>query len=258
MFRGVPLIYTYVNESDLKPELEQRERQEEVRSALIAFHKRLLKQSDNIGIPYKWHEFIEPLQSILRKYKDILPAETWQRLQGACKLTDETRSGIKTAADILSLELEKAVKTLYVRTRRTKSVIAGVIIAAVIVGPIAYLNLASYQMVIRNNGCDPIQIPIAVPVWTLIFGLDLPKQPIPTDGNAIAKVPPLTINVDATGKETIKFNILGVDYYLERAGNVDSVQLDGEEVLDQSKSMNLRSSLNPLEQQSHELVIRCG
>jgi len=241
---------------------EQARRQAEVKGALIEFRERFNKESDNITTGYKWRESVEPLQSILRKYKDALPAETWQRLQDACKLNDETPGGIKAASDILNVEIEKAIKVLPAKTKAKRSsksaAVGGIIAAIVIVGIFAYINLAAFPVAIRNEGCVPIVIPVTAPAWAIIFGLDLPKQPIHSGQSAMAKFPPSTVLIDATSKETIKMSMIGVDVYFERPSNVDSVKIDGQEVLDQSKTFDLRESVIPEEQKSHELVIACS
>ena len=240
-------------------EKEQIRRKIEVRNALQEFLKRLKKESDTITTGYKWREFIESLQSILRKYKDVLPAETWHGLQDACKLNDETRGRIKAASDLLSVEIEKAIRALPAETKRgSKAASIGGIIGAVVIGGVfAYVNLAAFPVAIKNDGCDPIVIPVSAPAWSIIFGLDLPKQPIPSGQSAMAKFPPSTVLIDATSKEKIKMSMIGVDVYFGRPSNVDSVKLDGKEVLDQSKTFDLRESVVPKEQKSHELVIAC-
>ena len=246
-------------------EREHIQREVEARNDLLEFDRLLRKESHNITTGQEWREFIEHMQSILRKYKEVLSAETWQQLQDACKLTDETTEGIKTACDVLNHMIENAVKVLptkasTVKTKgSSKSAIAGGIIAAVVIGGIfAYLNIAAYQVAIRNNGCDPIEIPVIAPGWMTIVGLDLPEEPIANGESAMAKLPPSTVLIDATSKETIKLNAVGTDFYFERPSNVDSIRLDGEEVLDQSKSFDLRESVIPEEQKVHELVITCG
>ncbi len=243
---------------------EQVRRQAEAKGALIEFRKRFNKEFDTITTAYKWRESVEPLQSILRKYKDVIPAETWQRLQNACRLNDETRAGIKAASDLLNVEIEKAIKVidaeLAAKTKRSSkaAVIGGIIAAIIIVGIFAYINLAAFPVAIRNNGCDQIVIPVKAPVWAIIFGLDLPEQPIHSGQSALAKFPPSTVLIDATSKETMKMSMIGVDVYFERPSNVDSVKIDGQEVLDQSKTFDLRESVIPEEQKSHELVISCS
>jgi hypothetical protein len=240
---------------------EQERRQAEAIGALREFRDRFNKESNNITTGYKWREAVEPLQSVLRKYKDVIPAETWQRLQNACKLNDETSGGIKAASDILNVAIEKAIGVLQVKFKAKKgakaAVIGGIIAAVIIIGILAYVNLAAFPVAIRNNGCDPIVIPVTAPAWAIIFGLDLPEQPIPSGQSAMAKFPPSTVLVDATSKETIKMSMIGVDVYFERPSNVDSVKIDGQEVLDQSKTFDLRESVIPEEQKSHELVIAC-
>ncbi|MFY3740337.1 MAG: hypothetical protein HMLIMOIP_000774 [Candidatus Nitrosomirales archaeon] len=241
---------------------EQAKRQAEAKGALIEFRERFNKEFDTITTAYKWRESVEPLQSILRKYKDAIPAETWQRLQNACRLNDETSGGIKAASDILNVEIEKAIKVLQVKTKTkgsSKSAgIGGIVAAIIIIGIFAYINLAAFPVTIRNNGCEQIVIPVKAPVWAIIFGLDLPKQPIHSGQSAMAKFPPSTVLIDATSKETIKMSMIGVDVYFERPSNVDSVMIDGQEVLDQSKTFDLRESVIPEEQKSHELVIACS
>lgn len=240
---------------------EQERRQAEVIGALKEFRERFNKESNNITTGYKWRESVEPLQSVLRKYKDALPAETWQRLHDASNLKDETPGGIKAASDILNVEIEKAIKVLQLKFKAKKSsksaVIGGIIAAIIIVAILAYVNLAAFPVAIRNNGCDPIVIPVTAPAWAIIFGLDLPRQPIASGQSAMAKFPPSTVLVDATSKDRIKMSMIGVDVYFERPSNVDSVKIDGQEVLDQSKSFDLRESVIPEEQTSHELVISC-
>jgi hypothetical protein len=245
-------------------ERERAQRELEAKNELLDFGRLLRKESHTITTGQKWREFIEPLQSILGKYKEVLSAETWQQLQDASKLTDETAEGIKTASDILNHRIENAIKVLptkvlAVKTKgSSKSAIAGGIVAAVIIGGIfAYLNVAAYQVAIRNNGCEPIEIPVIAPAWMTIVGLDLPEEPIANGESAMAKLPPSTVLIDATSKETIKLNAVGTDFYFERPSNVDSIRLDGEEVLDQSKSFDLRESVIPEEQKVHELAITC-
>ena len=164
----------------------------------------------------------------------------------------------------MNLNIENAIKVLpakvlVVKTKgSSKSAIAGGIIAAVVIGGIfAYLNIAAYLVAIKNNGCDPIKIPVLAPGWMTIVGLHLPEKPIANGETAMAKLPPTTVLIDATSKETIKLNALGMDFYFERPSNVDSLRLDGKEILDQSKSFDLRESVIPKEQKMHELIITC-
>jgi hypothetical protein len=240
---------------------EQTRRQAEARGALIEFRGRLRKEAGKITAADKWRDFVEPLQSILRKYKDVMPAETWQRLQDASKLKDETERGIRAASDVLNLEVEKAINALPVETKAVKrsksAVVGGIIAAVIIIGILAYMNLAAFPVSIRNDGCDPITIPASAPGWSIIFGLDLPDKPIPAGQSEMAKFPPSTVLIDATSKERIKVSMIGADAYFARPNNVDSVTIDGQEVLDQSKTFDLRESVIPEEQTSHELVITC-
>ena len=114
---------------------------------------------------------------------------------------------------------------------------------------IAYLNASAVDIVVHNNGCDTLQVPVGLPV--AIAGVKLPQGPIPPGGQGLARVPRVTMTVDGTEPGGVSVTIVGVTTKVRFGGRVASIELDGEQILGQIVTFNLA------DRKSHELVITC-
>jgi hypothetical protein len=126
------------------------------------------------------------------------------------------------------------------------------LLAAGIVGGrllLSYLNANAAEVVVKNQGCQPITPVISRPVS--LPGLKLPSQTIPDGGQGVATLPPLKLTVDGTQKGLIKVKalFLTMNFELESEG-IDLV-FNGQTLLGNRTSINLKQA------SPHELVVLC-
>lgn len=122
-------------------------------------------------------------------------------------------------------------------------------IITLIAAAIVALKATEVTVRIQNAGCRPM-----TPVTNFsvnVPGLQLPKETIPSGGAGIAKLPPLTANVDATDPNFIRLTMYGMmqTFALESA----DIQLifDGKMLNGVHTKIDLGSS------KEHTLVIQC-
>ena len=121
--------------------------------------------------------------------------------------------------------------------------------AVVIVGVITLLNTISVTIIIKNQGCDPIQPIVRLPFP--IPGIELPKETIPDGGQAIAKVPPLTVSVDGTQRSTISLRAFSFSMQYQLGSGATDVIFNGQTLLGKTISINLS------EKKLHEAILEC-
>lgn len=118
-------------------------------------------------------------------------------------------------------------------------------IITVVAAGVVLLQVSEVSVTIKNMGCDTIAPPaIRIP------GLKLPSS-IPTNGEAVAKVPPLTVTVDATRSNSINLTAYGIQRDFSLGSQRMQFVFDGKILNGTSTIINLAS------QKDHTLVVTC-
>lgn len=229
---------------------EDKKKKKKAREALLLFLKRLRKACKIFKTADEWYSFLKELETLLQDYEKQIPPVHLQRIKNAMRLIDSTRAGIKKACKILEFEIEDTLKAMHTGGGLGKALVGGLIVIAAIVGAaVAYLNFTSVEVGIWNNGCDTLYMPAALPVS--IPGIELPDGPIPPGGHGTARVPRMTVHVDATQPGTIVVTVLGLPVSIHVGGDVTGIELDGMQILGQSIPVKIGGRAQ------HELVISC-
>ena len=121
--------------------------------------------------------------------------------------------------------------------------------AVVIVGVLSLLNAISVTIVIKNQGCSPIQPIVRLPFP--IPGIELPRETIPDGGQGVAKVPPLTANVDGTNKSTVILSAFSFSMQYQLGSGATDVIFNGQTLLGKVTSIKLS------ERKKHEVILKC-
>lgn len=132
-------------------------------------------------------------------------------------------------------------------------------IAALAKGPLGVITLIAVAVValkmtevtvrIQNINCRPMtpvaNFSISIP------GLKLPDQTIPPGGEGIAKLPPLTVNVDATDPHVVQLMMYGLTQTFALEDSSIRLVFDGNVLNGVSTKINLG------EAKEHTLVVQC-
>ncbi len=123
------------------------------------------------------------------------------------------------------------------------------IITIAAVGAALVLQATSVRLTIKNNGCGTMMplasLPIPLP------GLSLPKDPIPSNGSAVATLPALTVAIDGTKAGVIHFQALKLALSFEIPSDIRDVTLDGASLLKKKTEVHLS------DRKEHELMFSC-
>lgn len=229
---------------------EDKKKKKKARKALLAYLKRLRKACKTFSTADQWYKFLKELKAMLVEYEQQIPEVHRKRINDAMRLIDSSRAGIAKACKVLQYEIEEAIGAITTGRSFGRIAVGGLVAAAVVVGAaVGYLNATAVDIVVHNNGCDTMQIPAGLPV--AIAGAKLPQGPIPPGGHATARMPRVTVTVDATDRDAVGVTVLGLTTHISIGGSVASIELDGQPVLGQIVTFNLG------DRKSHELVITC-
>lgn len=124
------------------------------------------------------------------------------------------------------------------------------IAAVVIVGVISLLNAISVTIIIRNQGCSPIQPIVRLPFP--IPGIELPHETIPDGGQGVARVPPLTVNVDGTQNNVVILSAFSFSMQYQLRSGATDVIFNGQSLLGKTTSIKLS------EKKQHEAILVCS
>lgn len=232
-------------------ENEKKKKKKKALALLAALHKHLKKTCGHYGTANDWYAMIKgKVDPIFQHYSDVLPQDMQDRLRAATKLTDDSREGIGKSCQLLQGEVGKLIGTLSPGIGATA--LTGVFLVGIIAVGVAiiYLKQHAVSVIIKNQGCSPIQTVAWLPQVTLP-GLELPTAPIPSGGQAIATLPPLSFAVNNTNPQKIVLTALGMtlNFQLESAGI--NLVFNGTSLLNRNTSINLG------EKKEHVLVISC-
>ncbi len=228
---------------------QERERKKKARAALLAFLQRLRKACKVMECIDTWQECMQELEILLQHYQADIPAAYLQRLRKAMQPTDSTRLGLAKACEVLQWELEQTIGILPAATHLAAGLVGALVVVAVAIGALViYLEQTAVDVVIVNNGCRPIAatgVPIDLP------GLHLPGEPIPSGGRSTARVPRVTVSIDATQQGRVALVVLGLSMPVQVGQRVSDVRFDGMPILGQRTRLRLGT------RQQHELVVSC-
>ena len=116
------------------------------------------------------------------------------------------------------------------------------------VGIVLTLKATAVTIVITNKGCGPIAL---APLNISFPGFSVPKETIPTNGWAIAKLSPLSADIDATNDTTISIKILGFTGSYEIPNNINDIIFNGTSLL------GTKTHIRLLDRKEHALVFTC-
>ncbi|MBI3379157.1 hypothetical protein HY029_00180 [Candidatus Gottesmanbacteria bacterium] len=125
-------------------------------------------------------------------------------------------------------------------------------LAVLIVGvgaALAYLNYSAVSITIKNQGCSPITPVVELPVP--IPGIKLPTETINSGGQAVASVPPFTVNVDGTRRGLVVISAFKFNMEYNFGGNTNLI-FDNQSLVGKNTTINLGSS------KTHELILSCS
>ncbi|MBI4092142.1 MAG: hypothetical protein HY427_03000, partial [Candidatus Levybacteria bacterium] len=100
------------------------------------------------------------------------------------------------------------------------------------------------------QGCSPIQPIVRLPFP--IPGIKLPRETIPDGGQGVAKVPPLTVNVDGTGGNSVILSAFSFSMQYQLGSGATDVVLNGESLLGKVTLIKLS------EKKQHEVILVCA
>ena len=233
---------------------EQRKRKKQAKKALLSFLKRLRGLCNKFDSVNKWLERVEKLNTILDEYDDVFDKEDRKRLKKAAEIQDATRAGISAACKVLTFEIEKTLAGMAVGLTFSSVVITVFIATAVIVGVVVGISKIPVSIHIHNRGCSDIPLGEALPPTVRVLFKttvgDIPDS-IDMDQEETLQAPrlPLKITLEMVSANDLRLD-LGL-FSLPINTNAESVQFDGEEVLDGPVTKRLT------EQSEHTLIIIC-
>lgn len=183
-----------------------------------------------------------------RKKYLLVFISSWKNLKGEVARVEKLYKE-QNADDKLTTQEHLATAGKLVATSKGPfGLITGLAVVVVGVGAVlAFLNFSAVNITIKNQGCSPVTPIVKLPVP--IPGIKLPTETIYSGGEAVASVPPFTVNVDGTRKGSVVISALKfmMEYNLGSANLI----FDNESLNGQNTTINLGTSKN------HELVVSC-
>jgi hypothetical protein len=232
------------------PGREDKKKKKKARAALLAFLKRLRKACKVMDTAETWNDCVKELDALLQEYQLQIPGVNLQRLRSTMQLGEPNRAGIKKACKVLQFEVERAIDVLPAAGGLAAALVGGLIVVAIaIAAAVIYVERTAVEIVIVNNGCSPIRLAGGFPID--LPGLHLPHEAIPSGGRAIAQVPRITVDLDATGGDRVALKVLGITRPFDLGRRATQILWDGRPLLGQRTTLNLASL------PQHELIVTC-
>ncbi|MEK7129946.1 MAG: hypothetical protein AAB803_02905 [Patescibacteria group bacterium] len=199
-----------------------------------------IQKGDAIGLVVESLPEITPEQK-KRKKAILLFLKFWNDLKGEVSRIEKELGQAKIAK---SHGTTRAMGRIWAGAKGPLGIIT--LVAAGIVA----LKATEVSIVIKNVGCRPMtpmgSIAVNIP------GLMLPSETIPTGGEAVAKLPPLHVSVDATSPNQVQLKMYGLTYNFSLETSDIRLIFDGKILNGTKTSLNLGS------QKQHTLVAKCN
>lgn len=237
----------------LKGETTSREKVESVRTLVNGINPKLDKILDQVHQALKRVEQVQD-QKIIELTADNLPENTekQKKRKRALLLFIRWWKSVKSEVKRVKKEFEADSPNIAKGSRIVGlakgplGVITG--LAAIIAAGIIALNSLAVTVVIRNQDCASIipqtSIRVALP------GLQLPSEPIPTGGEAVATLPPLKFKVDGSGS-ILRLIAYGVTLQFEYPQRTEII-FNGTNLIGRTTQIDLGT------QKQHQLILKCA
>lgn len=230
---------------------EEKDKKKKLRGLLFLFFKKLKGKCGMFKKAEEWDKFIkENLTPILHNFDNMIPADWMERISNAAKLKDNSKNSIDFACKSVQKDIKGLLKFLPkggIFANPFVKFILGVAVGGGIIATV--LNVTAVTIRIKNNGCETIY-PSAYSIIK-IPGLQLPQGPIADGGTGVAKLPPITFNVDMTGS-TIRFKTFGFNINFQLATSGIDLVFNGNSLVGKNSIITLR------DKSEHELLVNCN
>lgn len=228
---------------------------ESLRSLLSGIHPRIDRTLASLSASWKHVEHLQKgdtIELVVESIPEITPEQ--KKRKKAILLFLKLWNDLKGEVKRIEKELTQAKGAAHQSNARSVGrIVSGAkgplgIITLVAAG-VVLLKATEISIIIKNSGCRPMT-PVAS-VAVNIPGLMLPSETIPDGGEAVAKLPPLTVSVDATSPTQVLLTMYGIKYNFSLETSDIRLIFDG-------KTLNgTKTSLNLGAQKQHTLVAQC-
>ncbi|MBI5619488.1 hypothetical protein HY950_00825 [Candidatus Gottesmanbacteria bacterium] len=228
---------------------------ESLRSFLSGIHPRTDQLLESVSRELKHVEHMQKgdtIDLVIESMPEMTPEQ--KKRKKAILLFLKFWNDLKTEVSRIEKELGQAKSAKsHGTTRAMGRIWAGAkgplgLITLVAAGIVA-LKVTEVSIVIKNAGCRPM-----TPVGSVavnIPGLLLPSETIPTGGEAVAKLPPIQVSVDATSPNQVRLTMYGLTYNFSLESSDIRLIFDGKVLNGSNTSLNLGS------QKQHTLIAQC-
>jgi hypothetical protein len=173
---------------------------------------------------------------------------SWKKLRGEVKRAIKT---LETDTSVSSEQSASSVTQAGSLMAKAKGPLGLITLIAVgIAAVVVTLNNVGREVVITNDGCEPLIPSVRLPVK--IPGIHLPTEPIADGERAVAIIPPLSFTVDNGSGDTIVLRALNFTLGFSLDGGGNDVTFNGGSLLGRVTTIRLS------ERQQHEVVISCS
>lgn len=199
-----------------------------------------------------WEEATRRLEALLEEHGEVLPPDIRSRLAALARTPLETGTRLESLCGQLQSALQSALSALPAPFPLAAVALSvGVGIGAAVGGGLAYLGLQTpAEVVVRNEGCAPLDLP-AAPLLDRLPGVDLPAGAIPPGGTGTFRLPPLTVRVNASRPGEVALEgPAGLRLALP-APALTGVRVEGQEVMGRSLTLTLEGG------RTYRVVLTC-
>lgn len=117
------------------------------------------------------------------------------------------------------------------------------------VGIVLVLRATTVTVVVTNDECSPLEVRAPYGIW--LPGVLLPNESIPTNGWAIVKISPLTLDIDGTSTKTLGIKMLVFSGSYQIPQDVSDITFNSASLL------GTKTHIRLLDHKEHKLVVTC-
>jgi hypothetical protein len=212
----------------------EKQRRKKARKAFLTFLRYLRKTCSTINKLEQWLAIQEKLGQLIDDHKAALSGEdTGIHRTQLEQIMDKTITSVEEAketCEIVRHVLKEVVNHLAGHGLLTylPVSIAGVAAAGIIAVYATLAAIGTVPVIIRNLGCTPIPPPRSTmtQMLELLPGVEFPREEIPSGGEAVARVPALTIAVDAD-ETMVVVRMGGIPMQFPLPGSIRDIEFNG-------------------------------